>query len=72
MPWGHAGPRRDLTGVVKPCDVTDLDDEDRRAHRADPVDLLDRLIAGMPFEHASNPSIKTHDLVVIRFDQPSQ
>ena len=61
-----------MTGGLEAGDVTDLGDEDRCGHRSDPVDLLDRSVAGVVAERGRDHRRELTDLDVECVDEGDQ
>jgi hypothetical protein len=72
QPGGEPGPRTQPPRVGEAVDVTDLGDEHRGQHPADPADLLDRLIPGITLQAHVDAGVGLDDLAVIQLDQISQ
>ena len=58
-----------MTGRGEPGDIADLGGEDRGGDRADSVDGLDGVIAGVVTEHVTDARGELVDLVVERSDE---
>jgi hypothetical protein len=69
---GHAGPGAQLLGAGEAGHVADLGDEDRREHRPDAADGLDRLETGMGVQLDAGVFGENVDLDGERVDEPPQ
>jgi len=67
---GQPGPAGQLRGAGEPGDVTDLGDEHRREHRADPGNGLDRGVAGIGAQSPGDEVGEQPDLELEVLDQP--